>query len=82
MSFSSGFVTIVNYIVDDALYPVLFMSYLYNLFEQFDFINNPIYYYTIQSGIIFIILGINMIGIFYNLFSNYSFHQLITQIRC
>lgn len=62
MSFSFGIVSMANYIVDNALYPVLFMSYLSDLFEQNEFLQNSFHFYSIQIGIMFFILFINMIG--------------------
>jgi len=62
-----GYVSVVmdafNYIADNAVYPVLFMSYLESVLEGFDFIQNPYYYYGIQFSVFFVVFLLNLAGV-------------------
>jgi hypothetical protein len=64
-----GYVSVVmnwfNYIADNAVYPVLFMYYLEKLLKNYDWIQEPQYYYSIQFGLFALVFVLNLLGLFH-----------------
>eukprot|EP01116_Phalansterium_solitarium_P011529 TRINITY_DN27248_c0_g1_i2.p1 TRINITY_DN27248_c0_g1~~TRINITY_DN27248_c0_g1_i2.p1 ORF type:complete len:601 (-),score=185.68 TRINITY_DN27248_c0_g1_i2:304-2106(-) len=58
-----GFIGWANGVVDNALYPVLFMAYLKQLLEGYDWINEPAYFYSLQTAAILLVMGLNLVGV-------------------
>jgi len=63
LSFLAGFIAWMNAVVDNALYPSLFMSYLTSILAKYEWIHNDVYFYLLQFSVVFFVMGLNMTGV-------------------
>jgi amino acid transporter len=63
LSFLAGFIAWMMSVVDIALYPVLFMSYLMQILTKYEFVHHDTYYYLLQFSVIVAVMALNLTGV-------------------